>query len=63
MQEDEEAEAYQNALHEVAKVVMTIWNKDDWVAVLYEDTWYPAVINEVLPYFMEVIYRFFIMLF
>ena len=45
--EDASNEAIDTVLKEIASDLAGGWKKNDWVAVIYVDTWYPGVINDV----------------
>ena len=44
---DVEAADYENDLQKIAMTISIPWQKDTWVAVKYENKWYPGFIKEV----------------
>ncbi|XP_065647867.1 uncharacterized protein LOC136077130 [Hydra vulgaris] len=45
--ENEEAKKYQEKLHKLATKLSVIWLKDDWVAVVHKNQWYPGAVAEI----------------
>ena len=44
---DQEAHQQQADLHEIAKDLSVEWNVNEWIAVIYDNEWYPGEIKEV----------------